>query len=176
MSLAISWEPLDQLIADGLEDLAVLHWEEVEIDKEEIPLDLNFDMARAFEKAGQFRIAGLRRDGELIGYACFVIMAPMFHRTIPHAFCEGIYVDPPCRGPASLALVLWCERTLAEEGVRKIYFSERIPTDLSVDNKPARLGALLTALGYTMSERRHSKVLGGGYVRRRTGANALSTS
>jgi GNAT superfamily N-acetyltransferase len=172
MSLAISWESLDRLIADGLEDLAVLHWEEVEIDKEEIPLDLNFDMARAFERAGQFRAAGLRRDGELIGYAVFVIMAPMFHRTILHAFCEGIYVDPPYRGHG-LALVLWCERTLAEEGVRRIYISERISADLSDNNKPARLGALLTALGYTMSERRHSKVLGGGHVRRRPGARSL---
>ena len=70
--VSIAWEPIDKLLRDGLEDLAVLHWEESEIDKEEIPLEIDVDRARAFEKASQYRIAGLRREGELIGYAAFV--------------------------------------------------------------------------------------------------------
>ena len=171
--VSIAWEPIDKLLRDGLEDLAVLHWEESEIDKEEIPLEIDVDRARAFEKASQYRIAGLRREGELVGYAAFVVITSIFHRRTLHAFCDAIYVDPAYRGPASLGLIDWCERMLAAEGVRKIYISERIPTDLSEQDKAARLGALLTALGYTMSERRHSKVLGGGHVRRRSSANPL---
>jgi hypothetical protein len=172
--LTIEWEPLDRLVADGLEDLAALHWEESEIDHAAVPLALDLDRARAFERAGQHKIAGLRRNGELIGYAAFILVTSMFHATVDHAFCDAIYVEPERRGLASLWLLDWCEQALTPaSGVCKLYISERIPTGLSDRDKAARFGSLLALRGYTMAERRHCKILGGANVRRRHGTHTL---
>ena len=125
MTYAIAWEPLSVLVASGLEDLAVAHWEEVEIDKEHVPLALDLERARAFEKVGQHATAALRREGVLVGYAAFTLMTAMFHRHTLHAFCSAVYVDPASRGPASLWLIDWCEKALADRGVVKIYIGSK---------------------------------------------------
>ena len=156
MSLTVEWEPLSALLSSGLEDLAIAHWEEAEIDKEDVPLALDLERAFAFEKAGQYKTAALRRDTSLVGYATFTIMPPIFHRNTLHAFCSAVYVDPAHRGFASLWLLRWCEEALTGLGVRKIYIAAK--TD--------RLRELLAKLGYVVSETSHCKVVGGRRVQR----------
>lgn len=154
---SIAWESLDALVADGLEDLAVAHWEEAEDDHDDIPLALDLEKARFFEKAGQQFNASLRADGELVGYATFQVMTAMFHRFSLHAFCIGIYVDPAHRGFGSLALIRWCERELAAKGVVKLYLSARNQRQCDLFQK----------MGYKSSETVHTKLLGAQNVRRR---------
>ena len=154
--LTIQWESLDSLIASGLEDLAVAHWEAAEIDKEDVPLALDFERARAAEKIGQQRFAALRRDHALVGYAAFTVSSALFHRATLCAWCNGIYVDPAHRGFASLWLVRWCEQALKDLGVRKVYIGSRSDT----------LAQLLDLNGYVRSETMHSKLLGDSHVRR----------
>jgi len=161
--LTIEWEPIDSLIASGLEDLAIMHWNEAERDQHEVPLALDFDRCRAFEKAGQHVSAALRKDGSLVGYATFTLMTAMFHKTVLHAFCNAIYVEPEHRGPASLWLIHWCEKRLEQRGVRKIYIA----------SKTATLSDLLTKLGYEWSETVHCKLLGGPHGQQQSRARSV---
>src|SRR5215469_12184566 len=46
---SIEWARVDDLIHEGLEDLATAHWTEAELDHERVPLALDFSRARSFE-------------------------------------------------------------------------------------------------------------------------------
>lgn len=149
-ALSIRWETLDKLIGDGLEDLAMAHWEETEIDKNEVPLALDFERAKVFEKTGEHRTAAVRLNGRLVGYGAWTVTTATFHRSTLHAFCIAIYVEPECRGFGSLALIRWCERELTALGVKKIYIASKTPRQCDLFKK----------LGYVVSETMHSKLLG----------------
>lgn len=161
MNRRIEWAPLRTLIAAGLEDLAVLHWEEVEIDRDDVPLALQTEAAIAAEKVGQHKTAGLWVDDDLVGYAAFTIQAAFFHRHTLHAFGHAIYVAPEHRGVNSLALLSWCEHQLAALGVVKIQFSSR--TKRQYD--------LFKAMGYSASETVHTRILK--HVRRRNSTDGI---
>lgn len=156
MTYAFAWERLERLIADGLEDLAILHWEEAERDKEDVPLALDFQRAIAGEKIGQHRTASLRKGGELVGYAAFTVTTALFHSTTLHAFCTAVYVDPDHRGFTSLAFLAWCEGELKTAGVRKLYVTAKRPEQCDLFEK----------LGYAFSETTYSKLLGVNHVGR----------
>lgn len=155
-SLTIRWETLDRLLADGLEDLAVAHWEEVELDRTEVPLELDFERFRYAEKMAQGRIASLRRADRLVGYAAWTILTATFHRSVLHGFCTALYVEPERRGFASLLLLPWCERELYALGVKKTYVAARTPRQCDLFKK----------LGYVETETMFSKLLGDGHERR----------
>lgn len=155
-SLTIRWETLDRLLADGLEDLAVAHWEEVELDQAEVPLALDFERTRLFERIGQHKTAGVRAGTQLVGYAAWTILSATFHKTTIHGFCTAFYVEPKFRGFGSLSVLPWCERELDTLGVKKIYVAARTPRQCDLFKK----------LGYVETETMFSKLLGDGHERR----------
>lgn len=156
--LRIDWSTLAVLRSQGLEDLAVLHWEEAEIHLQDVPLALDFEWAAAAEQAGQYKLCGLWVDGDLVGYAAFTVMTAMFHRTTLHAFCSAIYVDPDHRGLASYYLLRWCPAALAALGVKKVYMASKPHVHLKNDR--ATLGTILNGLGWTLSEEVYCLLLG----------------
>jgi hypothetical protein len=155
-NLTIRWEKLTDLLADGLEDLAVAHWEEAETDRC-CPLDLDWDRALAFERQGTLKVAALRRNGDLIGYAeVTLLVGGLFYRTTRHAYVQAIYVEPLFRGFAVLALVGWLEAEIGRAGKTKTY----------VAAKTQRQCDLWEKLGYEFSEVMLSKTVGGEHVER----------
>jgi hypothetical protein len=155
-ALSVEWEPIDKLLAHGLEDLAAAHWEEAESARRRTPLDLDFAQARMFEKSGHFKIAALRRTYELIGYASFMLISPMLYASTASAFCTAIYVDLGHRGFASMAFLPMCEGMLCDLGV----------VELHIAAKTQRQRDLLEKQGYVLTETMHAKRLETSHVER----------
>lgn len=128
-NLEIAWEPLDILLDEGIEDLVRREWEEVAVDRERMPLVLDWDEYRKLEELKLFRCMGCRRDGELIGFNSFVLMPGHLHyKTTPHAMNDAIYVAPTERGITGIRLILEAERQIqalfAPKAVRVLYYSK----------------------------------------------------
>lgn len=146
--LTIRWETLSDLIADGLEDLAVAHWQEAESDRS-TPLDLDFERARAFERSGALKIAAMRRDGVLVGYAECMIVGGLFYKSTRHCYVQAIYIEPIFRGLAA-QLIHWIECRVGEGGPTKQYIAA----------KTNRQGDFYQWLGYTFEEAMFAKRVG----------------
>ncbi len=166
-SILVEWASLRELRAQGLEDLAVLHWEEAEIHKEDVPLALDFARAIAAEHSGQHKTCGLWVKNELAGYAAFTIMPALFHRNTLHAFCSAIYVDPDHRGLASYYLLRWIPEALAALDVKKVYMASKPHVHLGSGETSATLADVLQGLGWTLSEEVYCTLLGARHGKQR---------
>jgi hypothetical protein len=126
MTLVFSWEPIDRFISEGIEDLLVLHWEEVANDKDFIPYAPDWERYRHMEKMGQFKALGAWRRGKLIGYNAFFTFTPYHYRRTLQAINDIIYIDPEERGEAGIRLILNAERDLFRDGVVKIQYHTKL--------------------------------------------------
>lgn len=146
--LKIAWEPLDTLLDEGIEDLVRAEWEEVSVDRERMPLALDWDEYRKLEELHMFRCLGCRRDDKLIGFSSFVLLkGHMHYKMTPHALNDAIYVSPTERGITGIRLLLEAERQIralyAPGIVRVLYYSKddivfgRRATDAGLDSLDA---------------------------------------
>lgn len=157
--LEISWDSLDRLLGEGLEDMLAQHWEEVALDRDLIPLDPDWETMRRMERAGDFRVVSARRNGRLVGYAAFLVSRPLHYRTTLHALNDVIYIAPEeRRGLTGVRLICWSESALAKLGVVKVIYHTKLHVLLGA-KKQATLSDLLERLGYRHGENMLSKVL-----------------
>lgn len=156
MRIEIAWEKLDDLLADGLEDLAIGHWDEAENDH--MPLDLDLAEARKRERAGTFKIAGVRNAAALLGYAYFQIGSSLQHKSTKQAWCEGLYVDPSARGAGAL-LLRAIPRLMREIDVHRCFMASKPHVALRSGDEQATLGDLLISLDWSVFETTYVKHL-----------------
>jgi hypothetical protein len=131
--------------------MIALHWEETERDKDTVPLDVDWDAYRRFEREGIFRPIALRKGAKMIGYAAFHVHKMLHFRGLTAAVCDVIYVEPAHRGKAGLKLLRECERMIAEldERVRIVYGCKPY---VHIGAKSGSLTQLLRHLGYRHDE------------------------
>ncbi len=171
--ITVGWEPLSRLISDGLEDLAIQHHEEAE--EGPVPLALDVPQALAMEKVGIFRIAAVRNDGVLIGYADFMITTPLHNVRTKTAFCQGLFVEPEARGAAGVKLLRFINREMDRLDVKRTFIASKFHVPLGAAKKSATLGRLLGHLGYQPSEVLHVRLKGSGYEQRSKRPDTVST-
>lgn len=156
MRIRIAWEPLDDLLTDGLEDLAIGHWDETENDH--VPLALDIAEARRRERAGTFKIVGVRNAAALVGYAYFLIGSSLQHKGTLQAWCEGIYVMPEARGAGGLLLRALPDM-LAALGVKRAFMAAKPHVLLRSGDEQATFSDLLVAAGWPVFETIHARSL-----------------
>lgn len=109
----LAWEPLGRLLDSGIEELVRQEWQEVAVERDKMPLDLDWDQYQDLENCGLFRCCGAWRGKKLVGFNSFVTLKGHAHyRSTPHAMNDAIYVQPEERGATGLRLILWCEKAL----------------------------------------------------------------
>ena len=155
--LTVNWEPLTNLLAEGLEDLGACHWEEVEHDKKEVPFALDIASGIAMEKSGAFRIAALRRDQELVGYCAFIFGSLHAFRT-RQAFLDAIYVVPEARGCGATFLKK-IEALLRAAGVERFVAEIKPEVPLRPGKSRGTVGEFFKACGYEDYAQVYSKLL-----------------
>ncbi|HEY1858646.1 hypothetical protein [Acidocella sp.] len=122
----LAWESLGRLLDSGIEELVRQEWQEVAVEREKMPLDLDWDQYQDMENSGLFRCCVAWRGKKLVGFNSFVTVKGHAHyRSTPHAMNDAIYVMPEERGVTGLRLILWAEKALREmlapRAVRIIY-------------------------------------------------------
>lgn len=156
--LSLDWEPLQQLLDEGIEDLMAQHWEEVAVDKDEIPFAPDWERAFLLERTGILWSAALRKDGRLIGYNAFHVLPHIHYRHSIHAVNDVIYLDPSERGAAGVRLIKGTEALLRELGAVKVMYRAKLHVKLG-RKKDRTLGDLLALMRYRHDEDVFSKLL-----------------
>lgn len=139
-------------ILDELLELYPLHYEEVGMDKEHIPLDPDIDQYIALQKVGMLHILTVRDGRRLVGYHKAFLCNHIHFKSTQVAYTDLYFLLPEYRkGFVGVNLFKEVERLLKEMGIKKIYTMTKVKKDNS---------ALFKRLGYTKAEYAYTKYIG----------------
>lgn len=104
-----------------LEPFVIPHWEELGLDHQDVPVNLDWDRYAELERAGGLHHVAVRDNGAIIGYTTAVI-SPMFHyATTLHAIYDLYYLLPQYRkSKIGVSMFLFAERCFRDLGVKKV--------------------------------------------------------
>ncbi len=136
---------------EELKPLLPLHWEELGLNKDSVPLDPMFETYTAREAQGEVIFTTLRDDGELIGYFIGFITPGLHYRTCLTCIMDIFYVVQDKRGrKGGFTLFAEVKKELQRRGVQRWFVGEKL-------HKPC--GQFFNALGFEPVERTHSMML-----------------
>lgn len=138
---------------DDMRWLWPMHWEEVAIDKEQIPLNVWEEAYANAEKKGDLHIVTARDDEKIVGYYfCFVYPHLHYQQSLT-AHTDVYFLHPAYRkGDNGTKLIRFMEQSLKELGVERIYTQTKVQNDKS---------KLFERLGWRRTEIVYSKYIGG---------------
>lgn len=104
---------------EELKPLLPLHWEELGIYKDKMPLDPKWDTYAAFEAQGELLYVALRHQGRLVGYFIGVITPGLHYQTTLTCKMDIAFVLPEFRkGGAGTVLFDAVKAELKRRGVK----------------------------------------------------------
>lgn len=137
---------------DELKPIFPIHWEELALDKDKVPLDPQYDIYQAREERGELIFVTLRKQGELIGYFIGFIAAGLHYKTCLTCTMDIFYVHPDHRGSSAGAqLFQFVEKELRRRSVDRWFVGSKCHLDASW---------LFERLGFERVEVYYSKWLG----------------
>lgn len=144
----------EEKLKDIIEEIKPLldkHWDEVALNKELRPLDIDYDTYFILNDVGLSRIFTARDEGKLVGYFWFVVAPNLHFKTWKVAQVDWYFVDPECRGTGlGSMLVTEAEKWLKTLGVNSVVTMDRVHR--SHKN-------FFTRLGYTEIEHFYEKLI-----------------
>lgn len=139
-------------VKDDILPLLKQDWDEIQHDKDKIPLDPNWELYQAVEDATVLRIYTARtQEDKLVGYIVFILTPSMHSRSLTLAVCDILFLTKSRRkGMTGVRLMRFAEQEMIAEGVRwfQITTTESHPID-----------PVMKRLGYRKTETRHEKVI-----------------
>jgi GNAT superfamily N-acetyltransferase len=151
---------LSILLANGLRDLAALHWAEAELEPEATPLAVDWAHLQWLERCGGYLVTAAFQDQRLVGYASYFVNkhTRSMHTTMAHA--DAMYLLPEYRrGWNGVRLIRQAERDLRQTGAVRINYA--INTAVRIGKRGKTVGDLFAALGYRKTGEIVGKVLDG---------------
>lgn len=128
-----------------------IHWEELALNKDEVPLDPQYDVYEASENAGELIFVTLREKGLIVGYFIGFISPALHYKTCLTCMMDIFYVHPDHRGSsAGFLLFEFVEEELKRRGVDRVYVGSKCHLDASF---------LFERLGYDRVEIYYQKML-----------------
>lgn len=138
---------------DELKELLPIHWQELALNKDKVPLDPQYNIYFEQENKGQLIYATLREAGNLVGYFIGFIAPGLHYRTCLTCHMDIFYIHPDHRGKrGGLILYKEVEKELIRRGVDRVFvgFKKHMP-----DAK-----RLYEVLGYEPCEETYTKWIG----------------
>lgn len=130
--LAGLWDEITPLLKE--------HWREIAT-YPDIPLDPDVERYTAVEASGWLTVFTAREDGELVGYAVFMVAGNMHYRSSRIGIADVVYIAPAHRrGGTGVALLRYADAQLAADGVQAVFHHQKVA-------HPA-LGKVLEHRGY----------------------------
>lgn len=128
------------------------HWEKLALNKDQVPLDPQWEVYFAREQAGELMFIPLRDDGRMVGYWIAFIAPGLHYKTCLTATMDIWNVLPEYERPVPiLTLMRAVDREYARRGVRRAFAGEKL-------HLPC--GRLYRMFGYTPVEVYHVKMFG----------------
>jgi GNAT superfamily N-acetyltransferase len=149
--LTLQVESFTELL-DELKPLLPLHWEELAINKDKVPLDPQFDVYIRREAAGEVMMVTARRDGALVGYFIGFVAPGLHYKTCLTLIMDIFFIHPSARnGFAGVKLFRAVEAEARRRGVQRIIVGSKIHADASI---------LFERLSYSPVETYYAKWIG----------------
>lgn len=139
-------------VLEELKPLLPLHWEELALNKDDVPLDPQYEIYLERDARGEVVFATLRDAGELIGYFVGFINPGLHYKTCLTCIMDIFYLVQDKRGKnGGVILFQKVEKELIRRGVQRWFVGEKL-------HKPC--GKLFKFLNFEPVEITHSKMLG----------------
>lgn len=136
-----------------LKPLLPLHYEELALNKDHVPLDPQYDVYIARERQGELLFTVLREKGEMVGYFIGFISPGLHYKTCLTCIMDIFFVHPEKRNSgAGKLLFAEVEKELRRRGVQRWFMGSKMHKDASY---------LFEKIGAELVETMYSKWLGG---------------
>jgi len=128
------------------------HWEELALNRDQVPLDPQYDAYLERERRGEVIFVAMRELGELVGYFVGFIAPGMHYQTCLTFTMDIFYVRADKRkGSAGVRLFRFVEAELRRRGVQRWFMGSKCHADAS---------ALFERIGASKVEVYYAKWLG----------------
>lgn len=135
-----------------LKPLLPIHYKELALNQDKVPLSPQFDKYVATEKQGGLIFVTLRSAGQMVGYFIGFIAPGLHYSTCLTCQMDIFYVLPEHRGGgAGFQLFKFVEQQLKKRGVQRLFVGSKLHKDASW---------LFEKLNYTPVETYYSAWLG----------------
>lgn len=134
-----------------LKPLLPLHYAELALNQDKVPLSPQFGVYLAREMLGEVTVVTVRKFGALIGYFIGFVAPGLHYSTCLTCTMDIFYVHPDHRGGVGVKLFKALEAELKRRGVKRLFVGTKLHKDVS---------RLFDHLGYTEVERYYSAWLG----------------
>ncbi len=135
-----------------LKPLLPIHYKELALDQDKVPLSPQFDKYVAAEQRGELIFVTLRKAGQMVGYFIGFIAPGLHYSTCLTCNMDIFYVLPEHRGSGTgFQLFKFVEQQLKKRGVQRMFVGSKMHKDASW---------LFEKLNYTPVETYYSTWLG----------------
>ena len=135
-----------------LKPLFPLHFEELALNKDKVPLDPQYEVYLERDRQGAVLFVAARDAGELVGYFVGFIAPGLHYKTCLTCTMDIFYIHPSKRtGSAGIRLFRAVEAELRRRGVQRWFMGSKLHADAS---------ALFKRIGAVPVETYYSKWLG----------------
>ncbi len=146
-----------ETLANGLEELKPLlpvHWEELALNQDEVPLDPQYEEYLKRERLGMVLYVTLRKSGKLIGYFVGFVAPGMHYKTCLTLTMDIFYIYPDHRGDGGgLILFNMVKREAKRRGVQRWFVGNKEHANFHATR-------LFEAMGFQKIETYYSMMLG----------------
>ena len=137
---------------DYLKPLLPIHYKELALNQDKVPLSPQFDRYIDAENRGELLFVALRNAGEIVGYFIGFVAPALHYSTCLTCQMDIFYVLPEHRGGgAGFQLFKYVEQQLKKRGVQRMFVGSKMHKDASW---------LFEKLGYVPVETYYSTWLG----------------
>jgi hypothetical protein len=138
-------------IREELKELIGLHWEEIAVHKDKIPLDPDWEKYAAYDKQGNIVFITCRDGGKLIGYSVWFINHHMHYKRTLFALNDIVFIKKEYRkGRNGINLIKFSEYMMKALGADKILWHVKVSNDwtnilrrLGYDNEDIVMGKVV---------------------------------
>lgn len=131
MNVSIQCERLEDILEE-MQEIFPIHWEELALNKDKVPLDPQYDIYLAREAMDELLLVTVRKQGDLLGYFVGFIAPGLHYKTCLTCTMDIFYIHPDYRGSAlGLKLFRYVERELKVRGVQRWFMGSKLHKDAS---------------------------------------------
>lgn len=150
--VAFRVERFREIPRSDTDSLFAAHWKEIALDKDKIPLDVDYERYNKLDEMESLHIVTARDEGRLVGYHCSLINTHSHYKSSKMALVDVYYLLPEYRmSRTGIKLFQFAEESLRARGdIVKLLCSTKIHQDHS---------RIFEFLGWRETERTYSKIL-----------------
>lgn len=112
--------------------LLPLHWEELALNKDKVPLDPQYEVYDARDRRGEVMVITLRQVGRLVGYFIGFVAPGLHYRTCLTLTMDIFWTHPDVRGGmGGVRLFRAVEAEARRRGVDRMFFGSKQHKDAS---------------------------------------------